>query len=148
MYVCMYVCMYPPPHSPLLRSRVRALSISVALTLSVVRACTRLCADAWKMCAGEREKRIAEKGRTHQLPSSCPRRSSCTQKRLRCRHTHRQPAWFEIQNMCAVTRALIGAYGYTHQASLAAHMHVMCYIELYLISLFVTLYIYIQISCR
>ena len=107
-----------------------------------------LCTDTWKMGTGEREKRIAEKGRTHQLPSSCPRRSSCTQKRLRCRHTHRQPAWFEIQNMCAVTRALIGGYGYTHQASLAAHMHVMCYIELYLISLFVTLYIYIQISCR
>ena len=62
MYVCMYVCLYPPPHSPFLRSRVRALSISVALTLSVVRACTRLCADAWKTCAGEREKGLRRKG--------------------------------------------------------------------------------------
>ena len=89
----------PPPPTSLslsLRSRVRALSISVALSLSVVRACTRLCADTWNMCAGEREKRIAEKGRTHQLPRNCPRRSSCTQS-LRCRHTHRQPAWFKIQ---------------------------------------------------
>ena len=142
--------MSPPPPlpfsiAPLARARSPYLCGASALGRVSMHALVCRC---WTTRAGEREKRIAEKGRTHQLPSSCPRRSSCTQKRLRCRHTHRQPAWFEIQNMCAVTRALIGAYGYTHQASLAAHMHVMCYIELYLISLFVTLYMYIQISCR
>ena len=109
--------------APLARARSQYLCGASALGRVSVHALVCRCVE--NACRRARE-RIAEKGRTHQLPSSCPRRSSCTQKRLRCRHTHRQPAWFEIQNMCAVTRALIGAYGYTHQAlRLSLHLHIM-----------------------
>ena len=82
--------MSPPPPlpfsiAPLARARSQYLCGASALGRVSMHALVCRCLE--NVCRRARE-RIAEKGRTHQLPSSCPRRSSCTQKRLRCRHTH------------------------------------------------------------
>ena len=119
------------PPSPFLYRSARACTLSVSLWRLRSRSCehARACVQMLGKCVQESERkglrrkgertscRVAARGAARALRSACGAGT----------HTNSQRA-FEIQNMCAVTRALIGAYGYTHQASLAAHMHVMCYI--------------------
>ena len=146
-----------------LSSRVRAFSIPVASALGRASMHALVCRYLKHVRRRASEKDCGEKGehtscrvtaRSAVQASACRCcrcsrwalvRSAVCALRSACgagTHTHRQRV-FEIQNMCAVTRACIGAYGYTHQAlRLSLHICMLCAICMYIIFHCLLHYIY------